>query len=198
MQDQERSASTGAASSPAGRRRLDHVVDPAFVADLGIVDMEELRRRRKEAEEEEADWSYLRRMLHGRLDIIRAELERRADGTSGGQQGLVEQLPTILADDRPGTFTAVSRVLVPSRVELGQRHAERTVADAPAAHISDLTDEELRGGAQGLVLEERVVSETRRKVQEVVDVLRNEVMRRYREGLADVASVLEDESESGS
>ncbi|MFD0570780.1 hypothetical protein ACFQ0T_18235 [Kitasatospora gansuensis] len=39
--------------------------------------LEQLRLLRRDAQDQEADLSYLRRLLHGRLDILRAELARR-------------------------------------------------------------------------------------------------------------------------
>ena len=61
-----------------GQRRIDRVLDPRFVAGVGRLDLAELRSRR-----EEADVSFLRRLLQGRLDILRAELVRRyRDGSA--------------------------------------------------------------------------------------------------------------------
>jgi len=79
---------------PNGRRRIDKVLSEGYADDLAGLDLDELRSRRREAEQEEADLSYLRRMLQGRMDILRAELARRAGG--GGK--IVEHLSGVLAD----------------------------------------------------------------------------------------------------
>ena len=52
--------------------------------------MTEVRRLRREAEQQEVNLSYTRRLLQGRLDIVRRELQRRSehDGRS-----LVDLLP---------------------------------------------------------------------------------------------------------
>ena len=55
---------------PGGRRRVDHVLAPEFLEGLSDLPLADLRARRREAEQEEADLSYLRRMLHGRMSII--------------------------------------------------------------------------------------------------------------------------------
>src|SRR6266542_4007899 len=68
---------------PGGKRRIDRVLDPRFVADVDRLELDELRRRRGEAEAEEEGISYLRRMLQGRIDILRAELLRRTNGAEG-------------------------------------------------------------------------------------------------------------------
>ena len=49
-----------------GRRRIDKVLADDFIADLEKIDIGDLRERRLEAEQEEADLSYVRRMLQGR------------------------------------------------------------------------------------------------------------------------------------
>jgi hypothetical protein len=56
-------------------------------------------RLRRRAEQEEVNLSYTRRLLQGRLDIVRRELQRRAehDGRS-----LVDLLPEILAEKGRG------------------------------------------------------------------------------------------------
>ena len=100
---------------PGGQRRIDRVLDPRFTDGVERLDLAELRARREEAEAEEADVSYLRRLLQGRLDILRAELERRSAGGDQDVAALLAGLPAILSDDAPGTFSAVPRVQVPSR-----------------------------------------------------------------------------------
>jgi hypothetical protein len=58
---------------PAPRSPLAETPTP----DLGVMDLAALRALRREAQQEEADLSYLRRMLHGRIDILQAETGRR-------------------------------------------------------------------------------------------------------------------------
>ena len=102
---------------PGGQRRIDRVLDPGFTEGVDQLGLPELRARREEAEAEEADVSYLRRLLQGRLDILRAELVRRSATDEQDVAGLLAGLPAILSDDSPGTtFSAVPRVQVPSRV----------------------------------------------------------------------------------
>ncbi|MFD0564757.1 hypothetical protein ACFQ2M_24165 [Kitasatospora saccharophila] len=52
-------------------------MDVSAVDGLAGLALEELRVLRRDALEQEADLSYLRRLLHGRMDILRAELQRR-------------------------------------------------------------------------------------------------------------------------
>jgi hypothetical protein len=170
-----------------GQRRIDRVLDPRFVAGVGQLDLAELRSRREEAEAEEADISYLRRLLQGRLDILRAELVRRS---SGGEQD-VAGLLAILTDDAPGTFSAIPRILVPSRADQHRRRVERLVSDETVARLPELDVEELTRAVEVLAHEEESVSTHRRAVQRVVDLLRGELAGRYRDGGAHVSQLLE-------
>ena len=172
---------------PGGQRRIDRVLDRRFADRVDQLGLAELRTRREEAEAEEADVSYLRRLLQGRLDILRAELVRRS---AGGAQD-VAGLPAILSDDAPGTFSAVPRVQVPSRAGEHRRRVERLVSDETIARLPELDVEELTRAVDVLAAEEERVSTHRRAVQRVVDVLRGELARRYRDGTAQVSQLLE-------
>jgi hypothetical protein len=128
---------------PGGHRRIDRVLGPGFTAGVEALDLAELRARREEAEAEEADVSYLRRLLQGRLDILRAELVRRSAGGDEDVGGLLAGLPAILTDDAPGTFSAVPRVQAPSRAGEHRRRVERLVSDETIARLPELDVEVL-------------------------------------------------------
>ena len=68
--------------------------------DLGSMSDEELKKLKDELEAEERDVSYRRRILHGKIDILRAELVARLQ-RSGGRSVLdevdVDRLTEILA-----------------------------------------------------------------------------------------------------
>src|SRR5438270_8063420 len=112
---------------PPGNRRIDKVLDPEFVAGLGQISLDDLRERRKDAEQEETDLSYLRRLLQGRLDILRAELARR----DGEETDLVQALPRILADEPNNGPRGLGRHISaePSRADAHRRHVEPLIAD---------------------------------------------------------------------
>jgi hypothetical protein len=75
---------------PGGQRRI---LDPGFTERVDQLGLPELRARRKEAEAEQADVSYLRWLLQGRLDILRAELVRRSATDEQDVAGLLAGLP---------------------------------------------------------------------------------------------------------
>jgi hypothetical protein len=178
---------------PGGKRRIDRVLDPRFVADVDRLTLDELRRRRAEAEAEEEAVSYLRRMLQGRLDILRAEVLRRggdAEG-SGGVAGLVAGLPGILSDAGSSNFTAIPRIRMSLPNGEHRRRLERLFSDETIARLPELDAAELTRAVELLGREEEQVSANRRDVQRVVDALRGELARRYRDGTASVAQLLE-------
>jgi hypothetical protein len=171
-----------------GNRRIDRVLSQDYLAGLDALPLDEVRSLRKEAEQEETDLSYLRRLLQGRLDILRAELARRA----GEETDLVSALPRILADEGGHAARGLGRHIAvePSRADSHRRHVEALVADVdlsdPAAH----DDGSLRRVVEVLEREERDVSDKRVRVQGVMDACAAEITRRYREGDADVADLL--------
>jgi hypothetical protein len=182
-------------TQPGGNRRIDRVLAEGFLDRLSEVSLDELREMRTDAEQEETDLSYLRRLLQGRLDILRAEVARRAGGE--GSASLIDLLPGILADDGGqsaphglGRHAAVE----PSRADLHRRYVEALVADVTFSDPSGHNDESLANALSVLEREEAAVSVNRRAVQNVMDQCSAEITRRYRDGDADVADLLPSES----
>lgn len=161
------------------------------VRHLGELRLPELRALRREARQEEADLSYVRRLLQGRIDILRAELAQRADAADATAEPLVDRLSEILADG-PSAHRSSAR-----HVTLGTPHAEeyRRLAEDMLGEValSDLaarTDGELRAARLRLGAYERHVSGRRRRLQRTADDCGAEIARRYREGEAQVDDLL--------
>ncbi|MFI8189563.1 aerial mycelium formation protein [Streptomyces sp. NPDC085946] len=156
----------------------------------------ELRVLRREAQRDEADLSYVRRLLQGRIDILRAELARRAPAGAASvaapaEASVVERLPEILRD-APARQRSSAR-----HVTLGTPHGEeyrRLAAEMLGeVELSDLgarTDAELTAGMGRLVRYEQQVSRRRQKLQRTADDCSAEIARRYREGEAQVDDLL--------
>ena len=180
-----------------GRRALDVVLAPEFLADLAGMDLPTLREHRHLAEQEEADLSYARRLLQGRLDLVGAEEERR-NGLEGpvvvrharSDAELVASLTDVLADVRRdhgmGRYTSVE----PSRVGDHRRRAEAAVADPRLSDLAAMDDEQLAAARERLVGLEHELSADRHRVQEVMDACTDEITRRYRDGVANVEDAL--------
>ncbi|MGZ4614509.1 MAG: RsiG family protein [Actinomycetes bacterium] len=173
---------------PGGRRRIDKVLADDFAADVSSLDLDDLRARRREAEQEEADLSYVRRMLQGRMDILRAELSRRAGGSDAK---IVEHLSQVLSD-AGRTDHGLGRFLrvEPSRVDEHRRAVEQVIADVGVSEVEGHSDDDIRAALGRLEEFEQVVSEDRRRVQRVMDALTAEVAARYKSGAANVEDLL--------
>lgn len=146
-----------------------------------------LRALRRSAQQEEADLSYLRRLLQGRIDILRAELARRADPASS----LVDRLPEILAD-APTRHRASARhvTLGTPRSAEYRRLAETMLADVELADLGARSEQQLQEGMGRLVRHERQISGRRQNLQRTADDCSAEIARRYREGEAHVDDLL--------
>jgi hypothetical protein len=182
---------------PGGRRRVDRVLAPHFVQDLAALPLEEVRGRRVDADQEEADLSYARRLLQGRIDLLRAEESARQGSGPLARQPhsdaeIVEALSRVLGSERRSDH-GLGRHLgsEPSRVGEHRREAERAVADVGGSDLAGMDILELQSAIERLVSIETKVSRTRRAVQQVVDTLTEEVARRYMAGEVTVPSTAE-------
>jgi len=182
-------------SFPGGNRRIDRVLAEDYLSGLADRPIEELRVMRTDAEQEETDLSYLRRLLQGRLDILQAEVDRRAGRGPGGS--LLEALPGILADEGGASAPhGLGRhvTVEPSRVDSHRRYVEALVADTDLSDPGRHDDAALARLVDVLEREEAEVSDRRRAVQAVMDACTAELTRRYRDGDASVADLLPSET----
>ena len=178
--------------SHAGGAAVDELLDPAFLEHAMQSSMTEVRQLRRRAEQEEVNLSYTRRLLQGRLDIVRRELQRRAehDGRS-----LVDLLPEILSEKGRGPAHGLGRhqTVQPHAPEEYESWVNALTKGVDISSISDLSDAKLERAARALADAESGLSERRRGVQHVMDAIAGELGRRYRDGEADVAALLADE-----
>ena len=176
--------------SPTGRRRGDRVLSGEFVADLGALDDEELRSRRSQAQAEEHEVSYVRRLLQGRLDVLRREVEARRTGdTSTATTGkhddeLVAALSRILADAPQDRGQAGARFVGASAPDQAERRRrpEQVADDVRLSDPAALDDAALASAVGRLEAVEADLSATRRRLFEVIDTLGAEVERRVASG----------------
>ena len=165
------------------RRRLDTVLEAGYLANLSELPLDELRRRRAECLEVETGVSYVRRMTQARLDILEAELNRRARGGSVGD--LIAALPEILADERPRPpveKTRLTRHLAPSMDIPRRRGREHLITDDTLATLPGLDEGELRSTMRELGHLEQEVSRQRRRLHQVIDRLDAELAARHKVG----------------
>lgn len=168
-------------SEQVGNRRIDRIRRPEFVQGLSELSLDELRERRDECYAEREYLSLLRRLVQGRAEILRAEVERRGSGADAGS--LVDELSTILSSEGQGPSRGEAvKVGVPEEeMLLARRSVERLVADAEISDPGALDDDRLAAAVDLLAREEREVSAARNDVLHVMDELQEELKRRYRE-----------------
>lgn len=178
---------------PGGRRRIDRVLAAAFAEGMAALPLPEVRARRDEAAQEETDLSYLRRILHARIDIVRAEQRRRNEG---GSASLVAELGRILSANAVGPAIGSGRhqSMGPSRAEAHRRHVEAMVSDVDLSDVGSLSADQLDDTLVAYRAEEESVSHRRREVQQVMDAFNAEIGSRYARGAASVDDLLADEA----
>jgi hypothetical protein len=173
------------------RRRIDQVTEPGFNEGLEDLTLDEVRARRHMLDDLDTEFSYYRRILHGRLDLLDFEMRRRA-GTE--TRSLIEALPEILADGVSGsTSNPLDKELsidTPQFAGEGRRDVDKALADDFLAHLPFLEDQELTSIRDALAAAEKKISEQRRAVYNAYDLITSELTRRYREGAADIDELL--------
>lgn len=170
------------------RRRLDQVLDPEFVANLDELEIEEVRARRLLAHDVENELSYYRRLLHGRIDLLRFEQRRRSGEET---RSLIEALPDILADGLVASSGAQPRRLdtdLPPLPEVGRREVDVLLGDDVLLRLDSIDDAGVAEAIEALAQMAEELSEQRRAVQQAEDTLSNEVGSRYRPAAEDAPS----------
>lgn len=172
-----------------------HLLGLDQLGDLTTRPIEEIRDLRGACQRDEVRLSFLRRLIQGRLDIVRADLARRAEGGAAPDLAeLVERLPKILADAAPEPGSGPGRLptyLAPG--DMGELTAELDAIVDPLtlATLAERTQDEVRDVAERLSRREREVSDRRRRLHDHIDFLQAELTRRYKTGQASVESLLQ-------
>ena len=172
---------------------FEHILDEAYLDGIEERSTEELRRMRAECEAQEEAVSYARRVLQGRLDILRAELLRRSDDGDRRAEPLLELLPTILASDQvrsdPSKARA-TRLRVPAAAEELEAEVDRIVDESTLQDLGEHGPGDLAGLLDRLAEHEQYLSGVRRTLFERIDALRAELAARYKDGRAVVRDLI--------
>lgn len=174
------------------RRLVERILDPAYLEGLSEQPLEQLRSMRDECKEAETEISFERRLAQARIDILSAELDRRA---GGGDDDLMSKLPQILAtESRTETGLPLpSRApdfSIPRNADIPRRRIEEIVGEQTLSRLPSLPTEELRGILASLGDHEKTLSARRKGIQEVMDTVQAEIVRRYVSGEADPTAAL--------
>jgi hypothetical protein len=164
------------------RRRLDVMLEEGYLDGLDAKSLDDVRAMHEECLEVETEVSYVRRLAQARIDIVRAELDRRSAGGSVGD--LVAMLPKILADEsHPRADPAHSRLprhLAPSMAITWKRGLERLITDATLVNLPTLTEDELRDTVDQLRTLEGEMSDRRRALHVIIDGIESELAARHK------------------
>jgi hypothetical protein len=169
------------------QRRPEPALPERQAPDLTTLRLPELRTLRRDAQGDEADLSYVRRMLQGRIDILRAELARRTDP----EAPILDRLSEILADAPSRLRTSARHVTLSTpRGEEYRRLAAEMLSEVELSDLGARTDDELHTAMGRLAGYEQQVSRRRQQLQRTADDCSAEIARRYREGEAQVDDLL--------
>lgn len=148
--------------------RSARVLDPAYLADVDSRSADELHTMHAECLELETEVSYVRRLTQARIEILEAELERRATG--GSIEDLINRLPQILADQGPRPDPATSRLPLKMAPDQESEWApDLEESDGMLSNMAALSDDELRLAVDRLRTLERDMSDERRALFGVID-----------------------------
>lgn len=153
----------------------------------GDMTLSELRGLRQQLQHEDDAVSYARRVAQARLDLVASEAARRADETDAEP---TDELRTVLAQHLTGGPARPPRPTDdlsdhPLAVEL-----DEICARGGLGHLKSLDDAELAALTATIADFEGRMSVDRRARFDRLDELSAELVRRYRDGGADVDALL--------
>lgn len=166
----------------AQRRRIDLVRSPEFTAGLEDLPLAELRARRRTCTDLDIEYSYYRRLLQGRLDLLAFEMRRRAGEET---RTLLEALPEILAawvSREAGLPARRVPVMIPDLPARRRRTVDQALDDDFLARLPEMSDQDLAVVHERLAEAEAEISRLRRDVFDAHDRLEAELVRRYSAG----------------
>ncbi|GGY28129.1 RsiG family protein [Streptomyces djakartensis] len=192
---------TGIAATEYHRPPTQRTDSPPLPSDAperepAALNLPELRALRRDAQRDEADLSYVRRLLQGRIDILRAELARRAPADpvrvdEPADASVVQRLAEILQDAPARSRSSARHVTLGTpQGEEYRRLAAEMLADIELSDLPSRSDAELTAAMGRLVRCEQQISRRRQRLQRTADECGAEIARRYREGEAQVDDLL--------
>ncbi len=166
-----------------------------YLAGLAEKSLADVRTMRDDAQSVENALSLVRRVIHGRLDIVGSEVARRAENGEVLDLGdLIHSLPSLLSDGgqvgggipRPPQSISVSDVADELMADLD------SVADpSRLGNLNGVTEVDLADLVKVLGAYEVNVSQERRHMHDVIDELQSDIIRRYTTGEASVDTLLD-------
>lgn len=149
-------------------------MEPEPLPDLSTLSDDDLQTRIRGLEHEEDSISFRRRVLHGRIDILRAEYVTRLRAQVSGEGKLPD----------PG-LDMLTRSIFEGTGDVPEEHDLEPLPD-----FATLADTELRAMIHDLEHEEDDISLRRRFLQGQIDILRAARYERLRSGTLDVSELV--------
>lgn len=166
--------------------RLNEVLAPEFISGLQSWSIDELRDKRKEAEDLESAISYARRLIQGKIDVCKAQSISK-DNLIGDEP--LDDIKEAITDH---TFGATTRIayndisdgtLIPTNDE---------ISNLLGFEIELLPESQDTVDAFVALLEagETNLSEMRHRLHKIIDMLRAQIVSKYQSGQANVEEIL--------
>lgn len=164
-------------------RDVTRVLSDDFMSGYQAWPVEELRVRRRTAEEVEAAISYSRRIVQGRIDVCQAF--EHAEPTEDAMEQVRDALSSHLT-------SAASRLAYSDISDDGVLPTHQEISELVGVNIDTIvgTPEEIVDFLRRLEDAEKQLSSHRRGLHSVIDTLRQQLVEAYRTGGADVSEVL--------
>lgn len=160
---------------------LDESVDPATLS------LDELRSLRTELQQRDDVVSYARRVAQARLDLVKSEKSRRES-----KGDVTDELAGVLSQHLTGGPARPPRPVEDLSDTALTAELDAICSTHHYGRVEELDESELATLADAIADFEQRVSEDRRARFERLDALSAELVRRYRNGEADVDSLLGD------
>ena len=169
------------------RQTEEELLDPAYLEGFESRPLDEVRAMHEDCLVVETELSYVRRLAQARIDIVRAEIDRRASG------GSVERSRRQAARDPRRTRGRAPRrwraacpaISPPTSTRTLHGDLDEVVEDGTLASLPTLSDAELDGrGSRSCREVERDVSSRRRAMFDVIDRIEADLTERHKVGRA--------------
>ena len=153
----------------------------------GTLALDELRALRTVLQLEDDAISYVRRLAQARLDLLRAELHNRS---VGDEKNITGELPAILGAHLTGGSPRPPRPADDFSHHPLALQLEELCSDAGSTDLPSMNGDELIDYLARLHEFEQLRSQERKELFVRIDALSAELVRRYRDGEADVDGLL--------
>jgi hypothetical protein len=161
--------------------------NPGVSADPTTLSLDELRSLRTEMQQRDDVVSYARRVAQARLDLVRSEMSRReSDGDVSAE------VTDVLSQHLTGGPARPPRPAEDLSDDALSVELDAICSEHRYGRVEDLDEVELATLATAIEEFEQRVSQDRRARFDRLDALSAELVRRYRDGEADVDSLLND------